>query len=347
MIIKDQTNDQKEFDVVGFGEVMLRLSSPSKERISQGEMFEKKAGGSELNVVSGISLLGLRTGIITKLPYNEIGKFVKNKIRYYGVSDDYLVFDKSLHNRLGIYYYENGAYPRKPTVVYDRYDSSIGSISLDEIDSTVFTNTSVFHVSGISLALSQEVREVVIALIKRFKENGVLISFDVNYRAFLWDEETARDTITSILPYIDILFVSEETSRRMLQQQGSLKEIMKNYTKTYGVKIVATTMREVISPTRHTWNSMIYSAEEDQFYEEEPYEGIEVVDRIGSGDAYLAGTLFGLIQYNSLQKALEFGNAMAAIKNTVPGDMPASDFEEIEKVIKSHKKIGIDSEMNR
>ncbi len=338
---------QKEFDVVGFGEVMLRLSSPSKERISQGEMFEKKAGGSELNVVSGISLLGLRTGIITKLPYNEIGKFVKNKIRYYGVSDDYLVFDKSLHKRLGIYYYENGAYPRKPTVVYDRYDSSIASIALEEIDSSVFTNTKVFHVSGISLALSEEVREVVIALIKRFKENGVRISFDVNYRAFLWDEETARDTITSILPYIDILFVSEETSRRMLQQQGTLEEIMKNYTKTYGVKIVATTMREVISPTRHTWNSMIYSSEEDQFYSEEPYEGIEVVDRIGSGDAYLAGTLFGLIKYNSLQKAVEFGNAMAAIKNTVPGDMPASDLEEIEKVIKSHKKIGIDSEMNR
>ena len=337
----------REFDVIGFGEVMLRLSPPNKERISQGKVFEKKAGGSELNVVSGISLLGLRTGMITKLPDNEIGKFVKNKIRFYGVSDDYLIYDTSEHKRLGIYYYESGAYPRKPMVIYDRHLSSITSIQLEEIDASVFEKTKVFHVSGISLALGEHTRKVVIELIRRFKQAGVIISFDVNYRASLWDEDLARETITSVLPYIDILFVSEETSRRMMQQKGTLEEIMKNYTKTYGIKIVATTMRKVISPTKHTWDSMIYSAEEDKFYKEQPYEGIEVVDRIGSGDAYLAGVLFGILKYNSLEKAIEFGNAMAAIKNTVPGDMPSCDFEEIEGVIKSHKKIGDDSEMNR
>ena len=347
MIFEKALSATKAFDVIGFGEVMLRLSSPNKERISLSETFEKKAGGSELNVVSGISLLGLRTGIVTKLPGNEIGKFVKHKIRFCNVSDDYLVYDSSEHKKLGIYYYESGAYPRKPTVVYDRYQSSLSSIRLDEIDVSVFSNTKVFHVSGISLALSENVREVAIEMIKRFKEQGVLISFDVNYRASLWDEETARETILSVLPYIDILFVSEETSRRMLRQEGALEEIMRNYTETYGVKVVAVTMRKVMSPTRHTWSSKIYSAAEDRFYTEEPYEEIEVVDRIGSGDAYLAGTLFGLIKYNCLQKALEFGNAMAAIKNTVPGDMPACDYEEIVKVIKSHKKEGIESEMNR
>lgn len=347
MVLQKELQVNKEFDVISFGEVMLRLSPPDKERISQGEIFEKKAGGSELNVVSGISLLGLRTGIVTKLPDNAIGQFVKNKIRYYGVSDDYLVYDRSEYKRLGIYYYEYGAHPRKPTVVYDRHASSINSITLEEIDPSVYRNTKIFHVSGISLGLNENVRKVVIEMIKRFKQNNVLISFDVNYRASLWDEETARETVTSILPYIDILFVSEETSRRMLQQTGTLDEIMKNFSKTYGAKVVATTMRKVISPTRHTWNSKIYSAVEDKFYQEEPYEEIEVVDRIGSGDAYLAGTLFGIVKYNCLQKALEFGNAMSAIKNTVPGDMPACDFEEIESVIKSHKKLGLDSEMNR
>jgi len=347
MVFENELHKNKEFDVISFGEVMLRLSPPNKERISQGEVFEKKAGGSELNVVSGISLLGLRTGIITKLPNNEIGKFVKNKIRFYGVSDDYIVYDDSEYKRLGIYYYESGAHPRKPTVVYDRHGSSINSITLDEINSAVYESTKIFHVSGISLALSEQVRHVVIEMIKRFKEKGVLISFDVNYRASLWDEETARKTILSILPFIDILFVSEETSRRMFQQEGTLEEIMKRFSATYNIKVVATTMRHVISPTKHTWNSTIYCAAEDQFYFEEPYEEIEVVDRIGSGDAYLAGVLFGIVQYQCLQRALEFGNAMAALKNTVPGDMPASDYNEIYNTIMDHKKKGLQSEMNR
>lgn len=347
MILSQILSKDKEFDVIGFGEVMLRLSPPNKERISQGEMFEKKAGGSELNVVSGISLLGLRTGMITKLPDNAIGEFVKNKIRFYGVSDDYLIYDTTEHKKLGVYYYESGAYPRKSMVEYDRRYSSITSIQLEEIEPSIFNSTKVFHVSGISLALGENVRKVVIELIKRFKQAGVIISFDVNYRASLWDEETARKVVTSVLPYVDILFVSEETSRRMLQQKGSLQEIMKNYSEVYGTKIVATTMRKVISPTRHTWDSIIYSAEEDRFYQEEPYENIEVVDRIGSGDAYLAGSLFGILKYNSLEKAIEFGNAMAAIKNTVPGDLPSCDFKEVEDVIKSHKKIGDDSEMRR
>jgi 2-dehydro-3-deoxygluconokinase len=347
MIFEKKLGINKDFDVIGFGEVMLRLSPPNKERISQGEVFEKRAGGSELNVVSGISSLGLRTGIITKLPENEIGKFIKNKIRFYGVSDDYVIYDKSPHSRLGIYYFESGAHPRKPTVVYDRYGSSFNTITEEEINPSVYNNAKIFHVSGISLALSDNVRRVAIQMIKKFKQNGVIISLDVNYRASLWDEGIARNVITSIFPDIDILFVSEETSRRMLQRSGTLDEIMKGFARDYNIKVVATTERKAISPTKHSWNSRIYSTVEDRFYQEEPYEEIEVVDRIGSGDAYVAGVLFGIIKYNCLQRALEFGNAMAALKNTVPGDLPACDFNEIERVIKSHKKDGIDSEMNR
>lgn len=345
-MIKDDFN-KKEFDVIGFGEIMLRLSPLNKERISQGEVFEKKAGGSELNVVSGISSLGLRTGIITKLPNNEIGKFVKNKIRFYGVSDDYVVYDDSDLKRLGIYYFESGAFPRKPTVVYDRFGSSFTTLTTKEIDPSVYKSTKIFHVSGITLALGEKIRETAIDMIKSFKQYETLISFDVNYRASLWDEDTARKVVTSILPDVDILFVSEETSRRMLQRTGTLEEIMKGYTRDYGIKVVATTERKAISPTKHNWDSRIYSALENKFYKEKPYEGIEVVDRIGSGDAYVAGVLFGIVKYNCLQKALEFGNAMAALKNTVPGDLPACDFKEIKDIIESHKKDGADSEMNR
>ena len=345
-MIKDDFN-KKEFDVIGFGEIMLRLSPLNKERISQGEVFEKRAGGSELNVVSGISSLGLRTGIVTKLPDNEIGKFIKNKIRFYGVSDDYVIYDDSDGKRLGIYYFESGAFPRKPTVVYDRAGSSFTTITTKEINPAVYNSTKIFHVSGISLALSENVRQTAIDMIKGFKKYGTLISLDVNYRASLWDEDLARKVITSIFPDVDILFVSEETSRRMLQRTGTIEEIMKGYTRDYGIKIVATTERKATSPTKHTWDSRIYSALENKFYKEKPYEGIEVVDRIGSGDAYVAGVLFGIVKYNCLQKALEFGNAMAALKNTVPGDLPACDFKEIKDIIESHKKDGADSEMNR
>ncbi|MCR4429564.1 MAG: sugar kinase [Tepidanaerobacteraceae bacterium] len=347
MEFQKQQAGKKEFDAIGFGEVMLRLSPPDKERISQGELFEKRAGGSELNVVSGISSLGLRTGIVTKLPDNEIGKFIKNKIRFYGVSDDYVVYDRSPRKRLGIYYFESGAHPRKPTVVYDRFGSSFTTLTVDEINPSVYSSARMFHVSGISLALSDTVRRAVIHMIKQFKQNGAMVSLDVNYRASLWDEAAAREAITSVLPDVDILFVSEETSRRMLQRTGTLEEIMRGFAKDFGIKVIAVTERKAISPTRHTWDSRIYSAEEDAFYKESPYEDIEVVDRIGSGDAYVAGVLFGILKYGLLQKALEFGNAMAAIKNTVPGDLPACDFDEIERVIKSHKNAGQESEMNR
>jgi 2-dehydro-3-deoxygluconokinase len=336
----------KEFAVTGIGEVLLRLSPPNKERILAGEVFEKRAGGSELNVVSGISLLGLRTSIITKLPANEIGKYIKNKIRFSGVSDDYVVYDTTKQARLGIYYYESGAAPRKPTVVYDRASSSFTTLTKNEVSTDIFRNTAVFHFSGITLALSESVREVIHYAIHEVKAAGGLISFDVNYRATLWDEAEARREIEKVLPFIDLMFVSEETLRKMFGRTGSLDDIQRSFAHDFGCRLVATTKRSVISPTRHSWDSQIYSREENCFYREEPYPEIEVVDRIGSGDAYLAGVLFGLLNFKSVQKALEFGNAMATIKNTIPGDMPVSDFNEISKVIADHQSHNT-SELNR
>lgn len=156
-------------------------------------MLRKQVGGAELNVVSGVSLLGLRTGIISKLPANDIGVFAKNRIRFCGVSDNYLVYDESPDARLGIYYYENGAYPRKPGVVYDRKNSSINNISLDDFNDSLFSSTRCFHTSGITLALSPQCRSTGIEMIRRFKEAGALISFDVNFRGNLWTGDEARD----------------------------------------------------------------------------------------------------------------------------------------------------------
>ena len=195
------------------------------------------------------------------------------------------------------------------------------------------------------MALSPSLKETTLELIKRFKEAGTYISFDVNYRASLWSEEEAREVVESIFPYVDFLFVSEETSRRMLQRTGTLEEIMQGYANDYGCTLIATTRREVISPTHHNFNSkMLFKG---KFYEEKPYNNIEVIDRIGSGDAYLAGVLYGLVKYGTPERAIEIGNALSAVKNTVPGDMSASSIEEIESVIKAHKATGHQDEMVR
>jgi len=338
---------EKEFDALALGEILLRLSAPDNERIVRGDTFQKCVGGAELNVVSGISLLGLRTGIISKIPATDIGTYAKNRIRFCNVSDDYLIFDDSKDARLGIYYYENGAYPRKASVVYDRKYTSINKIKLEEIPESAYSSTRLFHTSGITLALSEQSREVALEMIKRFKNAGAMISFDVNFRANLWSEEEAKEYIEAILPYVDILFVSEETSRRTFKKSGTLQEMMKSFTRDYNISVVASTERKVISPKKHTFSSTIYNAKNDTYYVEPAYEKIEVVDRIGSGDAYVAGALYGLLKYDDCQKALEYGNAASAVKNTISGDLPSTDLKELDSIIASHKNIGEQSEMNR
>lgn len=337
----------KVYDAVSLGEMMLRLSPPGKLRLSSSETFEKQAGGSEFNVVAGISTLGLQTALISRIPEHDITQFIVNEVRARGVSDKYIIYDKSKDSRLGIYYYESAASPRKPSVVYDRRGAAINQINIDEIPEKAYGSTRLFHTSGITLALSKNVRDTALDMMKRFKEAGALLSFDVNYRANLWTEEEARETIEQILPMLDILFISEETSRKMFKKTGDLGDIMKSYCKDYGISIVATTERKVVSPIRHNFDSTIYSAKEDKFYREAAYENIEVVDRIGSGDAYVSGVLFGFLKYDDLQRALEYGNAMAAIKNTIPGDVTTTNLKEIEGIIRSHQSSDGQSEMNR
>ena len=339
---------KRSFSVVGIGEVMLRLSPVGKERISYSETFEKMAGGSELNVVSGISMLGLRTGIITKLPHNEIGKFIKHKIRYAGTSDDYIIYDDSEKKRLGVYYYESGAYPRLPVVSYDRKDSSFTTFRKEEVAPSVYSNTNIFHTSGITLALSEEVCKNVIQMMNRFHDEGALISFDVNYRQTLWSEETAKKTIESILPIIDILFISEETSRRMFKMTGTLEEIHRQFKEKYpNLEIICSTQRKVISAQKHSFSSLVYDCKEDRHFEENEYSNIDVVDRIGSGDAYVAGALYGLIKHKTIEAACKYGNAMAALKNTIIGDMTVCDLTDIERIIAQHDSSGEKSEMIR
>ena len=178
--------------VVTFGEIMLRLSPVGKERLSRGDVFEKRPGGSEFNVLCGLSVLGCQTAMITKFPPNEIRNFIVNAMRTIGVDDRYVIDDTSSDARVGVYYLEAGASPRKPSVIYDRKNSSATRFRADELESTVFGNTRLFHTSGITLALSEDMCIQATEAIKRFKDAGAHISFDINYRANLWSEEKAK-----------------------------------------------------------------------------------------------------------------------------------------------------------
>ena len=154
-------------------------------------------------------------------------------------------------------------------------------------------------------------RRAAIEMIRRFKQAGAQISLDVNYRANLWSESDAYATLQTVLPMVDVLFVSEETSRRMFRKTGTRDAIMRSYCTEYGVSVVAATDRVVINPHKHDFGSTIYDAESDRFFTEPPYRGIEVVDRIGSGDAYISGVLYGLLcDGGSCRKALAYGNAV-------------------------------------
>lgn len=337
--------EKKSYDIITMGEVLMRLAALPDRRICDSGAFTAFIGGSELNVGSGTARLGLKTAVLTCLPENDIGKYAMREMQRMGVNTNLITFDTEKGARLGTYYSESGAAPRKPKVVYDRANSSVFKFNLKKLPESVYHETSLFHISGITLALSN-LRETAIEAIKRFKEGGALISLDVNYRANLWDEETAREVITRVLPYVDVLFVSEESSRRMFQKTGTLEEILKSYHKEYGVQIVATSARKVISSKEHSWSSTIYSAEKDKFFRSEPYESISVVDRIGSGDAFDAGVLFGLLENGDEESMSLYGNAMAALKCTVAGDLPDIDRKEVDDLIASHKSHD-SSEMSR
>lgn len=338
----------RPFDLLSLGELLLRLSPSYNERLVRGDAFQKQVGGAELNVAVGASLLGLHTGAITRLPSHDIGKFVKNKVRSYGISDDYFVYDDSADARMGLYYYESGAHPRKPKVIYDRKNSSFLDIGPEEFPETMYSAATCFHTTGITLALGEKTRNTAIEMMKRFKETGTIISFDVNFRGNLWTGSQAKECIEQILPYVDIFFCSEDTARLTFLKTGTVQEMMKSFTEEYPISVVASTQRIVHSPKSHTFGSIIYDAAKKEYYEEEPYRDIEVVDRIGSGDAYISGALYGLLTSGGdCRKAVAYGNATAAVKNTIPGDLPTSDLQEIDGIIKEHNTVGPQSEMSR
>lgn len=340
-------DEHRPLQVLAFGEPLLRLSAAKGERIAGGEAFTRYAGGAELNVAAGLAQLGLHAGILSRLAANPVGDYVRAAALQKGVDCTCLLPDRSPDARVGLYFTEYGGAPRKPTVVYDRRNSSFAGFSAREVPPEVFSKTQLFFTTGISMACAPNCRAQAGTLMKAFQKAGSLIAFDINYRANLWGEDEAREAIEEILPLVDILFVSEESSRRMFRKTGSLEEILRSYSAQYGISVVVTTRRTVRGTQRQDFGSLVYSAEKNAFFFEPPYENIEVTDRIGSGDAFVSGVLYGILARRSLQSAVEFGDAACAVKCTVAGDLPQASLGELEQLAGEHAGGRATSEMNR
>lgn len=333
------------YDLLTFGEILLRLSPVGGGRLKAEGTLRKDGGGAELNVAAGVAQLGLKTAVCSKLPDNALTDFILAQAAALGVCSAPVLRDSTNTARLGTYYFEPAQAPRKPAVVYDRKFSSMTTLTAEELDLSFLTDTRMLHISGITLGLGEPVRSAAIALMKAAKKAGVLLSFDVNYRANLWTDQEERAVVEPLLPLFDVLFISEESFRRMFQQEGALREMQKRFAEQYGLSYVLSTSRQAPTPSHHTFTSTVYCAKSDCFYTEAPYD-IDVVDRIGSGDAFVAGALYGILSADSGALAMQTGNAMAAVKCTIPGDLIVTGQKEIEKVILNHQEHN-GSEMDR
>jgi len=316
-------------DVVTFGECMLRLSPPDFQRLEQATMLNVTVGGSELNVAAGVARLGLTSAWVSRLPENPLGRMVRNKAREMGVDVSHLLWSKD--DRLGLYFVEYGASPRASSVLYDRAVSAISRVQPGQVDwGTVLQGSRLFHVSGITPALSDSAAAVTAEAIRAAKAGGALVSYDLNFRAKLWSQAKAREIQTPLMDDVDVLITTEEDTERVFGITGSdYREVARILAERFRLKVVAITLRGTPSVWRNTWSALVYA--DGRFYDDVAYE-IEVVDRVGSGDTFSAGFLFGYLT-KGVEYGLKMGNAFAALKHSSWGDFNWATREEAEALI--------------
>ncbi|KUO62171.1 2-dehydro-3-deoxygluconokinase [bacterium BRH_c32] len=332
--------------VVTFGEIMLRLSTPGFTRFVQSQNFDATYGGGEANVAVSLSNYGLDSFFVTKLPKHEIGQSAINHLRRFGVKDDYIVRGG---DRVGIYYLETGASQRASKVIYDRANSAITQMKSDEINwKKVFENADWFHWTGITPALGKNAQEALHAACTTAKELGVTISCDLNFRAKMWTQEEAQAVMKPLMKYVDVCIANEEDAEKSLGlkadntniEEGKLNEdgyfnIAKKLKEIYNFKAVAITLRESFSASMNGWSALLLD-EKDCIapIRSSRYE-IEIVDRVGGGDSFASGLIYGLLTKNNSKDALEFAVAASCLKHSIPGDFNLVSIDEIEKLIKS------------
>jgi 2-dehydro-3-deoxygluconokinase len=316
-------------DVVTFGEAMIRLSPPHFRRLEQTTTLEVTVGGAELNVAVGVSRLGLSSTWVSCLPKNPLGRMAQNKARELGVDTRWIEWDPN--GRMGLYFVEYGSTPRPSAVIYDRASSSISR--LDGVDfkwETILRGARVFHTSGITTALSERASEQVHDAMETARGLGALVSYDLNYRARLWSEDKARTVQEPLMSLVDVLITTEEDTRRVFGIEGTdYEEVAKKLADRFGFKIVTITLRGDHSVLRNEWTAIAYA--EDAIVRDRSYD-IEIVDRVGGGDAYAAGFIYGLLE-SDVAGAVRYGNAFSALKQTMWSDFCWATRDEVEALL--------------
>ncbi len=319
------------YDLVSFGESMIRLTPPNHQRVEQAHSFDVGVSGAELNTATGVSRLGLKTAWVSRLVDSPAGRLIANSAREQQVDVSHVVWVKE--GRVGLYYYEMGASTRASQVYYDRRHSAMSEIMPGEVNwGPILEGTRAFHTSGITPGLSASAADATTEALKAAKKAGCTISLDINYRSRLWTKEAAREYLSRVLGLVTILFTTQDEAETVFGIRDSAEQVACALAEQFRIPTVAITMREAPTVLRGKWSSLAYH--QGQVYRGRQIE-LELIDRMGSGDAYDAGFIYGYLT-GDIQKAIAYGDAMSALKHSVPGDYtwvtPAEVKSQVENV---------------
>ena len=322
--------------VLGFGEIMLRLTPPNNQKIIQANSFEAVYSGGEANVIASLAILGHDTKFVTKLPDNYLGKKVISKFRGYNVDVNDIVIGEG---RLGVYYSEIGHGLRSTEVIYDRKYSAISMASKDEFNiDNMLKGVGLVHLSGITPALSSNLKELIIDIVKECKNQGILVSYDSNYRSKLWAIDEAREVLEEVLPYIDFAFLGYldminilKFEDENLEFEERLKYHYENLFKKYpNLRFASCTKRTVNSINNNTLQGYLFDG--NNLFKSNKYT-FDILDRVGGGDAFTAGILHGVLNEMENDRIVEFGTCASALKHSIIGDINIIDEDTINSFI--------------
>ena len=332
------------YDLVTFGEAMIRFSPPNFQRLEQASSLDFWIGGGEINVAVGAARLGLKTKWVSRLPASPLGRLLENRVRQAGVDASDIVWTEK--GRVGLYFLEFGAAPRPSSVLYDRAHSAISEIQPGDVNwKQVFQGAKWFHLSGVTPALSDSAAATSIEALKAAKQSGLTVSYDLNYRGKLWTPERAQAVQEPMMKFVDVLITTEEDTSVVFKIRSeaqpdsnfssvasdSYDGIARRLQEKFGFKVVAITIRENPLVWRNTWTAIALA--DGQIIDDVKYE-LEIVDRLGGGDSFCAGFIYGYLSKKTWADALRYGNALAALKHSNPGDFNWSTLAEVESLLK-------------
>ena len=315
-------------DVITFGEAMVRLTPPDHRRLEQAYSLNVEIGGAELNTAVGLARLGRQAAWVSRVTDNPLGRLIANRARETGVYDRVIFTDA---DRVGVYYLEVGGAPRPSSITYDRADSAMARIVPGMIDwPAVFEGANWFYVTGITAALSDSAAHATLEALASAKAAGLTTCLDPNYRSKLWTVDQARAWLQEAIQYVDVLATSPDDLHRFFGiDPTDVEKAALAMASQFNLVAVALTLRQATSNWRNTVSAVGCAG--GRSVQAKTYD-VEVVDRLGAGDAFVAGLLHGLLD-GDLDKGLAYGTAMYALKHTIPGDFPWLTAAEVETLM--------------